>query len=149
VELTSDPTGVSVPVRRGTWRRFPVEHKRGRPKAHRADEVQLCAQGMCLEEMLGATIPAGALFYGQTRRRQDVAFDQELRTLVARTAARAQELMSRGLTPPGVFEKKCEKCSLLEICRPKTLKRSAQRFVAREIETALADLPDLHTGATP
>ena len=74
VEL-HDGSGGAVP--------FPVEHKRGRPKAHRADEVQLCAQAICLEEMLGVPVPAGALFYGQTRRRQEVAFDAELRALTA------------------------------------------------------------------
>ena len=63
------------------WRPYPIEYKRGRPKAHRADEVQLCAQALCLEEMFSTPVPEGALFYGKTRRRQAVAFDDELRAL--------------------------------------------------------------------
>ncbi|MDP0983795.1 CRISPR-associated protein Cas4, partial [Klebsiella variicola] len=59
-------------------RAFPVEYKRGRPKAHRADEVQLCAQALCLESMLGQPVEAGALYYGEARRRTDVRFDNEL-----------------------------------------------------------------------
>jgi CRISPR-associated exonuclease Cas4 len=71
----------------GDWRPFPVEHKRGRPKAHRADEVQLCAQSMALEEMFAVEIAEGALFYGQSRRRTPVAFDLTLRALTKEVAA--------------------------------------------------------------
>src|SRR5690606_13922741 len=77
VELHRPPPGDAS----GAWRPFPVEYKRGQPKTHRADEIQLCAQALCLEEMLATDVPAGALFYGETRRRQDVAFDAELRRL--------------------------------------------------------------------
>jgi CRISPR-associated exonuclease Cas4 len=83
---------------------FPVEHKLGRPKAHRADEVQLCAQALCLEEMLGVPVPAGALFYGRTRRRQDVAFDEELRALTRRVADEVRALLAAGCTPPPRYE---------------------------------------------
>src|SRR5690349_22227017 len=88
-------------------RPFPVEYKRGKPKAHRADEVQLCAQALCLEEMLGATVPAGALFYAQTRRRTEVLFDPDLRRLTEETAVRLHHLFASGITPKAVREPKC------------------------------------------
>jgi CRISPR-associated exonuclease Cas4 len=106
----------------GRWRPFPVEYKRGRPKAHRADEVQLCAQAMALEEMLGLDIAEGALFYGTPRRRTAVAFDAELRRLTAEVAAAARAQIAAGITPPAVYEKrKCSACSLLDLCRPKQI----------------------------
>ena len=116
---------------------FPVEHKRGRPKAHRADEVQLCAQGLCLEEMFAVPVPAGALFYGQSRRRQEVTFDAELRALTAEVAQRVRELLALGRTPPAVYEpKRCDACSLIELCRPKALghPREVQAWLRRLIE---------------
>ena len=115
VELRDTATGC-VP--------FPIEHKRGRPKAHRADEVQLCAQAICLEEMLGVPVAAGALFYGQTRRRQEVAFDTELRALTARIAGEVRALLAAGRTPSARYEpRRYDACSLLELCRPKALEK--------------------------
>lgn len=120
---------------------LPIEYKRGKPKAHRADEVQLCAQAMCLEEMLGIraipgpcgedsgqeclgyVIPEGRIFYGQTRRRTDVVFDAELRALTADTARRLREMIASRRTPPAVYEeRKCEACSLKELCMPKAMR---------------------------
>jgi CRISPR-associated exonuclease Cas4 len=102
---------------------LPIEFKRGKPKAHRADEVQLCAQALCLEEMLGESIPEGRVFYGQTRRRADVIFDQELRTLTAETALRLHELIESRATPPAVYEaRKCDACSLIELCMPQAMR---------------------------
>lgn len=103
----------------GDWLPFPVEHKRGRPKKADWDRVQLCAQAMCLEEMLNCSIPAGALFYGKTRRRQDVVFDAGLRREVEETAARLHELVRSGKTPSAKYEKKCDSCSLVNLCMPK------------------------------
>jgi CRISPR-associated exonuclease Cas4 len=118
---------------------FPVEYKRGKPKAHDADRVQLCAQAMCLEEMLGVAVPAGALFYGRTRRRQDVAFDEPLRALTARTAARLHELLSSGLTPPAKYERrKCERCSLMSQCMPRLPATRAAGFLDRVLRDTLA-----------
>lgn len=105
-----------LPKREGWWRPYPVEYKRGRPKAHRADEVQLCAQAICLEEMLGVVIPEGALFYGEPRRRTIVAFDGELRALTESVAREAHALLRSGVTPPPVRTKGCEACSLKEMC---------------------------------
>lgn len=101
---------------------FPVEYKRGRPKAHRADEVQLCAQGIALEEMFAVAVPAGALFYGQNRRRKDIAFDETLRALTAQVAGEAHAAIDEGRVPPPVYDRKrCDACSLIALCRPQRL----------------------------
>lgn len=102
---------------------FPVEYKRGKPKAHRADEVQLCAQALCLEEMLGIEVPAGALFYGTTRRRMNVTFDTALRDLTFRVAAEARGNIAAHRTPPPVVGPSCQHCSLQELCQPARLER--------------------------
>jgi CRISPR-associated exonuclease Cas4 len=136
VEFHRFDTGVPVEGLSGKWVPFPVEYKRGRPKTHRADEVQLCAQALCLEEMLGTEVRDGALFYGQPRRRTMVLFDAELRELVERAAARLHELVAGGRTPRAVYEKKCDACSLYEICRPRSATRSASSYVSRSLEEA-------------
>jgi CRISPR-associated exonuclease Cas4 len=121
----------------GTWRPYPVEHKRGRPKAHRADEVQLCAQAMALEEMFTTAVPEGALFYGQPRRRTTITFDATLRDLTQSVADATRALMAQGRTPRMGYEKaRCEFCSLLEICRPQTTgaRRSAAEWLAHKVE---------------
>lgn len=114
---------------------FPVEYKRGRPKQHAADKVQLCAQGMCLEEMLRVTISGGSIFYGRMRRRLSVAFDEGLRILTADTALRLHDLMSARRTPPARREPKCDDCSLLELCMPGSMSegRIASRYFAAAI----------------
>ncbi|MGN0854944.1 MAG: CRISPR-associated protein Cas4 [Kiritimatiellia bacterium] len=103
----------------GVWRAYPVEYKHGRPKAHRADEVQLCAQAMALEEMRGEEIVEGALFYGAVRRRMVVRFDRELRRLTEATARAVHELIDKGEIPPAVYSPACEACSVYEVCRPR------------------------------
>jgi len=119
----------------GSWRPFPVEHKRGKPKKQNYDRVQLCAQAMCLEEMLQCSIPAGALFYGKTRRRQDVDFDEDLRAEVRQTAMCLHELIESGLSPPPVNDTRCRNCSLADLCLPKTAgkKRSVNTYLMREL----------------
>lgn len=118
------------------WLPFPVEHKRGRPKHGDADRVQLCAQALCLEEMLDVAVPAGALFYGTTRRRQDVVFDAALRQTVADAARRFHELMDAGRTPPAVYaSEKCDGCSLLPLCQPRVAGRgrSVRSYLAEAL----------------
>lgn len=112
---------------------FPVEYKRGRPKRNGCDRVQLCAQALCLEEMLGTPVPAGALFYGQIRRRDEVVFDAALRRQTEDAAVRLHALIASGVTPAAVRERKCERCSLLDLCLPARPDRgiSAAGFVAR------------------
>jgi len=117
---------------------YPVEFKRGRAKLHRADEAQLCAQALCLEEMTGRAVPEGALFYAQTRRRVVVPFDRELRRLTEATALALKEVIIGGRTPPAVYERrKCDACSLLELCRPKLSGRSAKNWRDRQLRAAL------------
>lgn len=116
-------------------RPFPIEYKRGRPEAHRADEVQLCAQAMCLEEMLDRPVSDGALFYGRNRRRKAVVFDGELRALTERVAADTRSLLAAGDTPPPEFEaRKCNACSLKDVCQPQKPRRVVRQWLAQAIE---------------
>lgn len=120
---------------------YPVEYKRGRPKAHRADEVQLCGQAMCLEEMTGASVPEGALFYGKNRRRKVVAMDEGLRRLTLSIAAEARAAIDAGLLPPPVYEAgRCTACSLIDLCRPQALRDLGSGWMA--LRMARAGVPD-------
>jgi CRISPR-associated exonuclease Cas4 len=127
--------GARLPDRDGRWRPFPVEYKRGKPKADACDEVQLCAQALCLEEMFGVVIESGALFYGATRRRSEVPFDSGLRTLTEDLARRMHELYAARITPPPVYAKKCERCSVYNRCLPRA--PSKRGTVARYMASAL------------
>lgn len=120
---------------------LPVEYKRGKPKAHAADEVQLCAQAMCLEEMLPCVVPRGALYYGERRHRTEIVFNGALRDLTRDTAGRLHALMAAAATPLAVREKKCEHCSLLPVCLPEALRlrRGAAAWFAEQLRDALAD----------
>lgn len=123
----------------GSETALPVEFKRGKPKLHRADEIQLCAQGLCLEEMLGHPVPAGALFYAQTRRRVEVPFDDDLRALTLSTIADLAAVFAAARTPPPTTQKsRCKACSLADICRPEAVKRSAAAFRRRMVDAELA-----------
>jgi CRISPR/Cas system-associated exonuclease Cas4 (RecB family) len=129
------PTGVRWPGLPGFWLPFPVEYKRGRLRKEEGYEVQLCAQALCLEEMLGARIPAGAIFYGKTHRRLEIAFDERLRADTEAAAARLHDLIRTGKTPPGAREPKCERCSMLELCLPGAARpaKSAAEYLARAL----------------
>lgn len=120
----------------GRERPFPVEYKRGRPKAHRADEVQLCAQALCLEAMLGCPVEAGALFYGRTRRRKEVRFDSELRALTCRIIKEARTMIASGRTPSALYDpKRCDSCSLFDLCQPRVLgRRNVDRWLRRQLD---------------
>jgi CRISPR-associated exonuclease Cas4 len=102
------------------WILFPVEYKRGKPKSDHSDMVQLCAQAMCLEEMLKTIIPAGALFYGKTRHRLDVEFNDELRQETKDLSRSLHEFILAGKTPEAAYSSKCDSCSLFEQCLPKS-----------------------------
>jgi CRISPR-associated exonuclease Cas4 len=125
VEFESTPdvrNGIRLPNRPGFWHPFPVEYKRHKDRGgSQAFSVQLCAQAICLEEMLGVPVPNGAVYDGTSRRRSAVGFTPELRQMVERGAARMHELYRLRLTPPPVYTKLCEKCSMLEVCQPKAL----------------------------
>jgi len=114
------------------WVPFPVEYKRGKPKKNLSDKVQLCAQALCLEEMMGTQVEAGALFYGKTRRRLDVAFDDDLRSFTIRTSEELHGMISSGITPLPHYEKKCDSCSFFKLCLPKTIEK--QRKVSSWIK---------------
>lgn len=120
----------------GNWQPFPVEYKRGKPKPDDCDKVQLCAQAMCLEEMLGVEVDRGALFYGKTRHRLDVTFDQVLREETEKAAKRARELIQEGTTPKAVYSKKCKRCSLADLCMPQVFrgKRSVKTYLRKMVE---------------
>lgn len=118
---------------------FPVEYKRGKPKLHRADEAQLCAQALCLEEMTGRPVPEGALFYAQTKRRLSVPFDTELRSLTEAAIADLADVLASGVTPPPTAQRsRCKACSLVELCRPEAFARPVRlwrdRMLARALE---------------
>jgi CRISPR-associated exonuclease Cas4 len=113
------------------WRPFPVEYKRGRPKREPIDAVQLCAQGICLEEMLSVAVPCGAIFYGAVHRREDVVFDERLRAATERLAAELRAMIAFGTTPFAEYSAKCRSCSLLDLCRPQAMSRSASAYLQR------------------
>ncbi len=117
-EFHLDPDGVSLRGEEGLWQPYPVEYKKGKPKEHNADKLQLCAQAMCLEEMLCCSIPEGALFYGEPRRRTKVPLTQELRQEVRDALKEMHQYFSRGYTPKARRSKACNACSLKEECLP-------------------------------
>lgn len=118
---------------------YPVEYKRGKPKKNRCDEIQLCAQALCLEEMLNVRIESGALFYGQQRRRKEVLFDTELRELTREVINKTHTLIQGRKTPLAEYDKKCEACSLLSLCLPKSC--GSGRSVSRYLERMLGGEP--------
>lgn len=134
VEFNRNADGISLNGHDGLWQPYPVEYKRGKPKEHNADEMQLCAQAMCLEEMLCCTIPCGALFYDEPRRRTEVEFTLELRRAVEDSLNEMHDYYKRGYTPKAKPRKGCSACSLKEICLPKMAQRKS---VAAYVEGAL------------
>lgn len=121
---------------------FIVEYKRGRPKPDRNQEyrVQLCAQALCLEEMLGVPIPMAKLYFGQSRRRQDVPLDDSLREATKAAARSLRELITSERTPPAEMSKKCRSCSLIEQCLPRvTGGRGAADYLQKQLDRHLAE----------
>ena len=118
VEFHRCEKGVRLTKHEGRWVPYPVEYKKGEPKEFNADRLQLCAQAMCLEEMLSCSVAEGALFYGEPRRREKVVFTDDLRGEVARVAQAMHDCMKRGYTPVPHRTKACNACSLNDICIP-------------------------------
>ncbi len=115
---------------------FPIEYKRGKRRKWDNDDVQLCAQAICLEEMLGVFVPRGAIFHVKSRRRRDVAFDASLRRKTSDAAARLHELLACGVTPPPILHPKCRQCSLYALCLPELVSApAAYRRAAAELFT--------------
>ena len=126
VEYHKQADGIEIP--------YPIEYKRGKPKTHRADEVQLCAQALCLEEMHGVSVPEGALFYGEVRRRHPVIFDAELRDLTQQTIVACRTIVQTKTTPKAIYKSKiCNACSLIDQCHPKGFHKSAAAWLAAQL----------------
>ena len=138
LEFHRGSAGIPLREREGMWQPYPVEYKRGRPKEHNADELQLCAQAMCLEEMLCCEILSGALFYAQPRRRLRVTFTPELRQEVRALLAEMHSLYAQGKTPKVKPTKACGACSLKELCLPKLMR---SKSVSSYLRHAMEDSP--------
>ena len=138
VEFRASPEGISLHGEDGLWLPFPVEYKRGRPKGHQADELQLCAQAICLEEMLCCDIPEGALYYGEPRRRTPVLFSPQLRQQVRSYAEEMHQYYRRGYTPKATPKPSCRACSLNDLCLPQLIRRET---VSGYLKKALEELP--------
>lgn len=138
VEFRRGDTGVALPGRDGLWQPYPVEYKRGAPNDRSGDALQLCGQAMCLEQMLCCSIPEGALYFGETRRRAAVPFTEELRQTVRDQLEEMHQLYRRGYTPKVKPTKACGACSLKELCLPKLLRT---RPVAQYLSEAMEDVP--------
>ncbi len=133
VEFHESLFGVELPGVKGLWQPFPVEYKRGKPKPDECDEVQVCAQALCLEEMYGASVAAAALYYGQPRRRTEVALEGRLRARTEELCRRMHELYRAAVTPAAVYGPKCENCSLAGRCLPRLLAKppAVARYLAQ------------------
>lgn len=138
VEFTEDSEGIQLPGRAGRYLPAPVEYKRGKPKLEPSDESQLCAQALCLEEMLAVTIPTGYLYYGETRHRHPVPLTADLRALVQNTAAEMHGYFQRGYTPRVKPFKGCRSCSLADVCLPVLQEKviPASKYIQQQLEIA-------------
>jgi CRISPR-associated exonuclease Cas4 len=130
VELYLNPTG-------GVAEAIPVEFKRGKNKESNCDRVQLYAQALCLEEMLGVPVPSGSFYYLASHRRTEVEFSADLRVNTLEAIDRARLIFNSGVTPQAMYEKaKCDRCSLLDLCMPKSVGVNGKRvevFIRSEL----------------
>ena len=135
VEFHEDEKGIFLPGQKGRYRPYPVEYKRGSPRADTANDLQLCAQAMCLEEMLCTAVPDGALYYGETRRRVPVSFSEPLRAEVRACLTEMHDLFRRGHTPKVKPARACSACSLKDLCLPRLLSaRSVSDYLRESLE---------------
>lgn len=119
VEFHKSEDGTSLHGHRGMFQVYPIEYKKGSPKDTEIDILQLTAQAMCLEEMLSTRIEEGAVYYGETHRREVIAFTDELRTKVKNIFEEMHQLYDKRYTPKVKWSKSCNACSLKDICLPK------------------------------
>ncbi len=139
----------ALPGLGGRWTPFPVEYKRGKPKSGRCDEVQLCAQALCLEERLSLVVHEGALFYGRNQRRSTVRFDEALRKATIGAAQRFRQIIRGAVTPTAERTAKCERCSLLDLCLPGLARaQSAESYLRNAISDAKASEEEPPCGNT-
>lgn len=125
VEFQKDKNGISIQGRTDKYQVVPVEYKRGKPKVTDADELQLAAQAMCLEEMFCCTIPKAYLFYGEIKRRMEVVITNEMREHIKKVVEDMHELYERKHTPKGKKSKACKSCSLCDVCLPEITKQES------------------------
>lgn len=128
--------GITLNGREGKWIPIPVEYKRGSPKKDIIDEVQLCAQAMCLEEMLNINVEYGYLFYGETKHRTKVLFENVLKNQVVKLSEEMHILFKQQFTPKAnKKDKNCKSCSLVDVCLPKlgTIKESVSDYVKKNL----------------
>lgn len=138
LEFHRRSVGIPLKGKEGVWQPYPVEYKRGSPKTDNCDVLQLCAQAMCLESMLCCDVPEGALYYGETRRRERVQVTEERRAQVRSLLARMHDLYKRGHTPKVKPTKACSACSLKELCLPRLMKRQS---VSAYLQAAMEETP--------
>ena len=135
VEFHKRDDGVKLYGHRGLYQIYPIEYKKGKPKQSEEDILQLAAQVMCLEEMFSTTISEGALYFGETRRRENITFSQELRDEVKEIFQEMHQYYERGYTPKVKKSKACNSCSLKEICLPKLEKTiSVSDYIAQALK---------------
>lgn len=135
VEFHKSNDGVPLHGRDGLWLPYPIEYKHGKSKTIDADRLQLCAEAMCLEEMLACDIPEGALFYRQTKRRERVKLDEDLRNMVEADFLQMHDLFSRGWTPKVKQTRSCSSCSLRDLCLPELRKvKSAKAYIEERLK---------------
>lgn len=138
LEYHHGTTGIDIPGKDGLWQPYPVEYKRGSPRIDDADELQLCGQAMCLEEMLCCEIPKGALFYGEIRRRKEIVFNEELRQAVKTTLKEMHVLFRNGHTPKVKPTRSCNACSLQDLCLPSLMKtQSVNVYLSKALKEIL------------
>lgn len=138
IEYTRSKDGTALPGHEGLWTMCPIEYKRGRPKVDERDEVQLCAQAMCLEEMFGVEIRSAELYYHEIRRRVPLELTDALRDHVCALSEEMHDLFRKGKTPTAEKSRACRLCSLVDVCVPKltTKRRSVKNYVRIHVRDA-------------
>jgi CRISPR-associated exonuclease Cas4 len=141
IEWRHGDTGAKLKGREGLWAPSPIEYKRGKPKKDLEDEIQLCAQAMCIEEMLGVSIPKGYLYYWEIRSRTEVALTEELRQQVREAAEEAHRILQTNtLPPPDRPKKQCKNCSLADECLPGSKgKKSAEAYLRGQLQEQIGE----------
>jgi CRISPR-associated exonuclease Cas4 len=124
--------GCTLARKEGCWIPYPIEYKRGSPRRGFGDDIQVCAQALCLEEMLQCPVPAGAIYYAATRKRREIPFDAPLRAQTTTAISGLRSLIAASVVPPPVYAKKCDTCSLFDLCQPKL--PDSGNYVGRYLE---------------
>ena len=132
--LPSDDSSNAIthPRYPGYWKLYPIEYKRGHRKPDERDEVQLTAQVICLEEMYGIRIPKAALFYHETRHREEVTIDEPLRNLTYELSEAMHKIFESGFTPKAEERRGCRSCSLIDVCTPELTKKTSVTYYLKK-----------------